>query len=234
MDHALRNLERRAFAGNDLTLLEQYFHTLQRSYEDPEPFMRLRNFALQLIPEDIRVEDMDRVLDTVNQDPYLAHCVDFARKISKHLWHNLKHDFFRNRPFTRWDYKNPPPGFSSWAVVEFDETYTLVNPNQIVSLTGVYLLDTAANTYIASLTPSIAISGLYPNIIDVLHHTNFDDIEEDWYSAAVEMDYINKRDLARAIDWYWVPAEEVTWCADEYPEAILDCLRENYLSNHVL
>jgi hypothetical protein len=142
MDENLRQLERKAYSSGELPLLQQLYQKLLRASADLDSFVRLRNYVESLIPEDILGDD--DVSDEIAQEPVIA----LARELSRHLVRN-NYDYYAGTLNKKVDYDNPPPGASTWAFIEVDETehWTESAQKNVVALTGVYLVDTGKDAW---------------------------------------------------------------------------------------
>jgi hypothetical protein len=204
MDENLRQLERKAYSSGELPLLQQLYQKLLRASADLDSFVRLRNYVESLIPEDILGDD--DVSDEIAQEPVIA----LARELSRHLVRN-NYDYYAGTLNKKVDYDNPPPGASTWAFIEVDETehWTESAQKNVVALTGVYLVDTGTNWYLCSAEKTVFLAPMYANVLDVIRQERrMDNLKDAWY-VDNNGHYIARRDLRYTFGWQWVPQAEI-------------------------
>lgn len=172
--------------------------------------------------------------------------VELLREISQYLYsRGIPYPTPRDWTTRKFDYRNPPPGAGSWALVEFNETryWTDRIKDQVIAVTGVYLVDTQRRVHIASMTPSAELSSMYPNVIypdypddDGENDRNLElteEIEQEWYAAAEIVEYRDFKSLGSAVGWHWIPDDLIMWQDEDYDETLNE-LRDYYLGNRAL
>lgn len=209
MDNLLRTLEREAYSTGDIDLLTRLYQRLRSLDEPSEKFIRLKQYIIAMLPDD-------------SDNSYDISLVKLAREVSKHLV-GRGYDFYTDTLTERWDYDNPPVGASNWAFVEFNETrlWSADIINNIVALTGVYLVDTGTNWHLASSQRSVWLDPAYANIIDVVHTSDEDEdeINHTWYIDN-NGNYINRSALGNAISWHWITEEDLEVVIEDLGDVI--------------
>jgi hypothetical protein len=230
MDERLRSLERQAYARGDMVLLDRLYHSLASAQAPLDHFIKLRRFIATLIPEGILGEEVE---DDIAKLP----TVELFRVVSRYLYRNgydiyeeqmknicrcghLKHKAQCPASDGCWcdtyipDYDNPPEGHSTWAFIELDETryWSEEVQNNVVAITGVYLVDTGTNWHLAYAQKSVWLGPQYANVFDVVRSDETDAYGEEWLGN--DGHYIARHDLRYAVGWHWVTLEDLADSAD--------------------
>lgn len=223
MDQRIQSLWRKHHADPaDLAIVAQLFNLLMASGEV--------NLA--------KIVELRDSLDPENVDAQ-----PIIRHISQYLYRRFipypTPDDWKTRRFA---YDNRPANSSTWALVEFDETqYYSDVPDSVIAITGVYLINTAAKTYIASMSPSIETMPMYPNVIFVNHDGSeeqsaiYDEIGYAW-SGGADTGYTSYHHLPKiVVEWFWIPEEHAQWQQEfDTEQEFIESLIEAYLANRVL